>query len=62
MEAGMDPYELQERQHLAEEVADSIKRALPRTRTEVEPVIGDADASSPAEKRGKLDEARQVRA
>ena len=62
MEAGMDPHELEERQHLAGEVAASIERALPRTRIEVEPLSGDRDAASPAESAGKLDEARQVRA
>jgi hypothetical protein len=51
MEIGMDPFELEERQHLAEEVAGSVKRALPRI--DVEPVSADGDSASAAESAGE---------
>jgi hypothetical protein len=41
----MDPYELQERQRLAEEAAEKVMRDVPRIR--VEQVISDGDYARP---------------
>jgi hypothetical protein len=54
----MDPKELQERERLAEQEADRVKRALPRIR--VETLSGDGDGASPAESAGELGEDGQV--
>jgi len=54
----MDPYELQERQRLAEEAAKKVMRDVPRIR--VEEVISDGDNARPASATGRLDEGRQV--
>jgi hypothetical protein len=40
----MDPYELQERQRLAEEAAEKVIRDVPRIR--VEELVGDDDNAS----------------
>jgi len=53
----MDPYELQERQRLAEEAAGKVLRDVPRIR--VEEVISDGD-NARATSAGVLDEDRQV--
>ena len=44
----MDPYELEERKHLAQEDADRLKQDLPRIELEV--LSGDEDGSRPAER------------
>ena len=44
----MDPYELEERKHLAHEDADRLKQDLPRIELEV--LSGDEDGSRPAER------------
>ena len=54
----MDPYELQERQRLAEEAAKKVMRDVPRIR--VEEVISDGDNARPASATCRLDEGRQV--
>jgi hypothetical protein len=53
----MDPYELQERQRLAEEAAEKVMRDVPRIR--VEELISDGDNARPTSA-GELDEDRQV--
>jgi hypothetical protein len=54
----MDPHELAERERLAQEEAERVKRALPRIR--VEPLSSDGDGAGPAESAAEPDEARQV--
>jgi hypothetical protein len=58
MEVQMDPHELQERQRLAEEGAEEVKRDLPRIR--VEEPRSDGDNASPTDSAGALDEDRLV--
>jgi hypothetical protein len=56
----MDQKELQKRQRLAEEEADSVKRALPRIHVEEVLLSSDGDGASPAESAGELGEDGQV--
>ena len=53
----MDPYELQERQRLAEEAAGKVMRDVPRIR--IRELISDRDSARPTSA-GELDEDRQV--
>jgi hypothetical protein len=53
----MDPHELAERERLAQEEADRVKRDLPRIRLELG---SDADGASPTESAGELGEEGQV--
>jgi hypothetical protein len=52
----MDPHELAERERLAKEEADRVKRDLPRIRLEAG---SDGDAASPTESAGELGEEGQ---
>ena len=54
----MDAHELAERERLAAEEADRVKRDLPRIR--VETLSSDGDGASPTESAGELGEDRQV--
>jgi hypothetical protein len=54
----VDPHELAERERLASEEADRVKRALPQIH--VETLSGDGDGASPNESAGELGEDGQV--
>ena len=54
----MDPHELAERERLADEEADKVKRALPQIH--VETLSSDWDSPSATERGGELGEDRQV--
>ena len=54
----MDPHELEERQRLAEEGAEKVRRDLPRIR--IEELSSDGDSASPTESAGEHDEDGQV--
>ena len=57
----MDPKELEERERLAQEEADSLKRAIPRITVLNEPLRHhDGDGALTAESASELDEAGQV--
>ena len=57
----MDPKELEERRRFAENVADSLRRAVPRITLLNAPLRDlEADGSLPAERAGELGEDPQV--
>jgi hypothetical protein len=57
----VDPKELEERRRVAEKVADSLRRAVPRITLLNAPLRHhQADGSLPAERAGELGEDRQI--
>ena len=56
----MDPKELEERRRVAETVANSLRRAVPRLTLLNAPLSGERNGSRSGERGGELGEDRQV--